>query len=180
MTDQQHQPQRRFYRFWNRNWQWSVIVNIILMAAIGVLLLIVLAGCSTNTRTEGSRVLERVETPTHDGGKIVRETERTEQTSETVTKADLSAAVAAIQAAVAGARGDIPGAVAALIPKPSIPTAADLAAAVRVPEAPKILGMETPDLIAAAAAIWASERGMAAWHKRRRLRAETSKPERKG
>jgi hypothetical protein len=59
VTDQQHQPQRRFYRFWNRNWQWSVIVNIILMAAIGVLLLIVMSSCTqsqTREQTETQKV----------------------------------------------------------------------------------------------------------------------------
>ena len=164
---------RHFYNFCNRNW-WQI--HMVMLMAIVALLMFALMGCTTQTRTEGSRVLERIETPTPDGGKITRETEKTEAASESVTKADLSAAVAALQAAVAGVQGNIPGAVAALIPKPpAVPTAADLAAAVKVPEAPKILGLDTTDLIAVAATLWASERGVAAWHKRRRLRLETSR-----
>ena len=144
------------------------------MKIILCILALALVGCTTNTRGTEQRVLERIETPTPDGGRIVREKERTETEAETVTKADLSAAVAALQAAVAGVRGDVPGAVAALLPKP--PSAADLAAAVKVPEAPKLFGLDTTDLLATAAAIWASERGVAAWHKRRKPRPETKTP----
>lgn len=152
---------RKLYNLCNRNW-WQIVTTMLLVILSLVLLL--MAGCATNTRSEASRVLERVETPTPDGGKIVRETERTEAKADGVTKADLSAAVAALQAAVAGVRGDVPGAVAALLPKP--PTVNDLAGA--VPKSPTLLGMDMATIMAALAGLWATERGIATYQKRKR------------
>ena len=136
-------------------------------------LALVAAGCSSTGRTQEKRVLERVETPTANGGKITRETERTDTDSETVTKADLTVA---LQAAMAGLRGDLPGAVAALVPKP--PGVQELLGAIPQPkEEPRLLGLGTQELIGIAGALWAGERGVSAWHKRRRLATET-KPKR--
>jgi len=133
-----------------------------------LLFAVLLTGCvSTETRSEGRRVLERTETPTSDGGKITRETERTETGTETVTKADLSAA---LQAAVAGMRGDLPGLVAAVLPKP--PSVNEFLSAVPKVEQPKLLGFTMPEIAAGAGALWSLERGAAIYHKRRRAKVE--------
>lgn len=136
----------------------SAVMALVMHILGAALLAWACMGCSSKRTTEGTRVLERVETPTADGGKRIRETERTTTEEETLTKADLSAAVAALQAALAGLRGDIPGAIGALIPKPAAQ--------------PTLLGMTAPEIIGAAGALWTAERGVAAWHKRRRIKAE--------
>jgi hypothetical protein len=59
VSDKQHQPQRRFYRFWNRNWELSVIVNIVLLVAVAVLALFIFTGCTqsqTREQTETQKV----------------------------------------------------------------------------------------------------------------------------
>ncbi len=130
----------------------------VLAIAAAILAILLFTGCvNTETRSEGHRVLERTETPTANGGKITIEKEHTEEGSETVTKADLSATV---QSAVAALRGDLPGLLAAVVPKPT---------------ESKLLGFTMPEIAATAGALWTAERGMAVYHKRRRIKLE-SKP----
>jgi hypothetical protein len=151
------------------NFDWSQCLRELAVLFVLAGMAILLFGCSKTERTEGKRILERVETPTADGGKVTRETERTETGSESVTKADLQVA---LQAAVAGLRGDIPGAVAALIPKP--PGISDFVGALPPPKEDKILGLTTTEMLTLAGVVWGGERGVSAWHKRRRLQTETA------
>lgn len=141
---------------------WLAVLAIALLCVA----MLMLGGCvNSQTRSEGRRVLERVETPTADGGKVTRETERTETGSETVTKADLAAA---LQATMAGLRGDLPGMVAAVIPKPPAPS--DFAAV--APKPPTLFGMDLAQLIALVAALWGGERAVSTYHKRKQARKD--------
>lgn len=144
---------------------------LFLVLTLGWLVVLSLAGCAERARTVGDRVLERVEKPTADGGKIITERERTQVDEEKATKADLAAAMAGIQALINGLQGNLPGALAALVPPPpKVPTAAELAQA--VPQDMKIMGMPAETVIGTMLALWAGERGVAAYHKRRRRRLE--------
>lgn len=79
--------------------------------ALSACIILFISGCGTVSRQEqGTRTLQRVETPTPDGGKSVKEVESTALTGETKVQSaiDLQAVVGA---AVASLKGDVLGAV---------------------------------------------------------------------
>jgi ABC-type uncharacterized transport system permease subunit len=116
VSDPQHQPQRRFYRFWHRNWQWSCITNLILIVLIALLALFIFTGCS-QTRTEEQTETQKVDKitvagsltiPTADGPRAVpvsltidrTGTEQAERQAESKTGVDSEAIGRSLAAAL--------------------------------------------------------------------------------
>ena len=127
-----------------------------LMVVGGLLVAVVLAaGCASMGRATTTEIETRVGT---DQGKptnlVIKKAVKTEE--ETRAGPDPEVMKILVQEAVKAA---VPGAeaIAAMIPKPP-PT--------------KVFGMDPETIAGAAGALWAGERGVAVYHKRRRLKAE--------
>lgn len=121
---------------------------------------IAISGCfESRTQEQVVSVEKRQGT---EGGKVTNLViTRQEQTqSEAKAGVDPQMIASLVQEAV---KATVPGAeaIAAMIPKPP-------------PPAPlKVFGMDPETLAGAAGALWTAERGVAVYHKRRRLKAET-------
>lgn len=133
MTDPQHHPERRFYRWWARNWHAGPVFAGVCLLLAALLILAILSGC-TQTRTETASV-ERTR-----GVQAGQPTDLTTIRQERATAAtDLNVELGPIvQAAVSTAMGDMRGAITgiagqvqAISAKPPPPAAQEIAALIR-------------------------------------------------
>lgn len=120
---------------------------------------IAISGCfESRTQEQVVSVEKRQGT---EGGKVTNLVITRQEQTQAEVKAGvdpqmIASLVEAVKATVPGAE-----AIAAMIPKPP-------------PPAPlKVFGMDPETLAGAAGALWTAERGVAVYHKRRRLKAET-------
>ena len=147
----------------NQDHQWGFAWGVI-TGGLFALVVMALCGCA-GTREEKTVSVERRQ-GTEAGKPTSLTITRQEQTQSEVKAGIDPQAIAAVQEAVKAA---VPGAdaIAALIPKPPDPKPL------------KVFGMDPETLAGAAGALWTAERGVAVYHKRRRVREETkAKPTR--
>lgn len=79
MTDPQHQPERRFYRWWARNWHAGPVFAGICLILAALLILAIISGCAQSQTREESQtekadtitVTGSITVPTADGPRAV-------------------------------------------------------------------------------------------------------------